>query len=145
VELDLENVPCVVTGGSRGIGLAVVRQLAREGARVLLIGRDAEAAAQAAAESAVEWLAIDVRRPESADRIVRECLRRFGGITVLVNNAGATAEVPLNKLTDDDWQRQFDLNVLAPMRLMRAAAPLRPQQEGGESSTSPPRREGAPP
>jgi 3-oxoacyl-[acyl-carrier protein] reductase len=123
VVLGLRDVPCVVTGGTRGIGRAVVHRLIEEGARVLLVARSQDDAAKAAAELGAEWLAADVRSPDAAEQIIDACVRRFGGIQVLVNNAGMTADVPLDELSDADWQDQFELNVLGPMRLMRAAAP----------------------
>jgi 3-oxoacyl-[acyl-carrier protein] reductase len=131
VDLELVDVPCVVTGGSRGIGRAVTRRLAEEQARVLLVGRDRGAAAEAADACGAEWLAADVRDPDAGERIVATCVERFGGIRVLVNNAGAMDDVPLESLTDAQWQEQWEVNVLAPMRLMRAAAPLMAAAGGG--------------
>ncbi|HWT23609.1 MAG TPA: SDR family oxidoreductase [Solirubrobacteraceae bacterium] len=123
MELGLEGVPCVVTGGSRGIGRAVAAALARERARVLIAGRAEDAARATAGELGVEWLAADVGAAGAAERIVEACAERFGGIQVLVNNAGAMSEIPLHELSDAEWQRQWELSVLGPMRLMRAAAP----------------------
>ena len=70
-----------------------------------------------------EWLAIDVTDPEAPERIVATCAEQMGGIDVLVNNAGTSFARPLDELTDDDWQGQWELHVMASMRLMRAAAP----------------------
>lgn len=131
MELELDAVPCVVTGGSRGIGRAVAEALVREGARVLIVGRD-EAAASATAEAlGVEWIAADVSAADAADAIVGACVARFGGIRVLVNNAATMKGVPLDELTDAEWQRQWEVNVLGPMRLMRAAAPRMAEAGGG--------------
>ena len=126
MELGLSGKACVVTGASRGIGFATARALAAEGAGVLLVARSADGLAEAegeigAAGGAVHGLAIDVTAPDSAERIVADCQERLGGMDALVNNAGTSEAKPLAKLTDADWQAQWELHVMAPMRLMRAA------------------------
>lgn len=131
MDLGLRDKVCVVTGASRGIGLATARRLCEEGAQVLFVGRDAGALEEAAVRCGGEFLAVDVTDPESDDRIVATCAEQMGGIDVLVNNAGATFARPLDELTDDDWRAQYELHVLAPMRLMRAAAPRMAARGGG--------------
>lgn len=124
MELGLHGRVCVVTGASRGIGLAVARRLAGEGARVLLVARGAEALERAAGVcEGAEWLAADVTEPGAAERIVAACAERIGEIDVLVNNAGTMAIRAIDELTDEDYERQWRLSVLAPLRLMREAAP----------------------
>ena len=130
MELGLEGRACIVTGASRGIGFATGRALAAEGARVLLAARDEHALEEAvtrcrerAAPGSVDSLAIDVKAPDAGERLVAACRERFGAIDVLVNNAGATHRRPLEELTDAEWQEQWELHVMASMRLMRAAAP----------------------
>ena len=125
MDLGLRDRACVITGGSRGIGLATAKLLAAEGARLLLVGRSEQALAAAAAQCGdrAEVLALDVTEPDAGERVVAACERRLGGIDALVNNAGMTKMVPLDELGDGDWQEQWELHVMAPMRLMRAAAP----------------------
>lgn len=123
VDLGLREKVCVVTGASRGIGLACARRLCEEGARVLFVARDGEALAAAAEPCGGEHLACDVTEPDAAARIVATCAEQMGGIDVLVNNAGTSAVRPLEELTDADFQEQWELHVLAPLRLMREAAP----------------------
>jgi 3-oxoacyl-[acyl-carrier protein] reductase len=123
VELGLSDRVCVVTGASKGIGLEVGRRLCAEGARVLFVGRDPDRLSKAADGCGGEYLAVDVTDPEADERIVATCTEQMGGIDVLVNNAGTSFVRGLDELTDDDWQSQWELNVMAPMRLMRAAAP----------------------
>ena len=118
MDLGLNGKACVVTGASSGIGEAVARLLEQEGARVLPVARSAGFEA-------------DVTEPGAAERIVEECERRFGAIDVLVNNAGTSEAKPLYELGDGDWQSQWDLHVMAPMRLMRAAAPRMAARGGG--------------
>jgi 3-oxoacyl-[acyl-carrier protein] reductase len=131
MDLGLEGKVCVVTGATSGIGLAVARRLCDEGARVLFVGRSEESLAEAAAGCGGEYLAGDVTDPEVDERIVATCAEQMGGIDVLVNNAGTSYARALGELTDDDWRGQYELNVLAPMRLMRAAAPRMAARGGG--------------
>ncbi|MFT4034310.1 MAG: SDR family oxidoreductase [Patulibacter sp.] len=127
MELGLAGRACIVTGGSRGFGLAVARRLVAERAGVLLVARGREALDEAADRldsPLVACLQADVTGAGAADEIVGACRRRFGRLDVLVNNAGGSTITPLEELTDDDWQQQLDQHLLAPMRLMRAAAPV---------------------
>jgi 3-oxoacyl-[acyl-carrier protein] reductase len=115
MDLGLDGRACVVTGASRGIGLATARALNAEGARVLGVARGEV--------EGMESLSLDVTERDAADRIVEACVSRFGSIDVLVNNAGTSRVRGLDELTEEDWREQLDLHVMAPMRLMRAAAP----------------------
>lgn len=122
----------MVTGASRGIGLATARMLCAEGAHVLLVARNervvveaADECLQAGAEAggAAESLACDVTAPDAAERIGAAAEDRFGPPDVLVNNAGAAKWRDLDDVPDEDWQAAWDVNVMAPMRLMRALLP----------------------
>jgi len=99
-----------VTGASSGIGAATARMLEEEGAQVLRVSRGGD-------------FACDVTEPDAAEQILTACLERFGRVDVLVNNAGTSRAASLEELTEDDWREQWELNVMAPMRLMRAIAP----------------------
>jgi 3-oxoacyl-[acyl-carrier protein] reductase len=118
MDLGLNGKACIVTGASRGIGLATARMLAEEGAQVLEVSRSGD-------------FALDVTAPDAAAQVVSECERRFGGVDVLVNNAGTTHARSLEELPDEAWQEQWDLHVMAPMRLMRAVAPRMAERGGG--------------
>jgi 3-oxoacyl-[acyl-carrier protein] reductase len=111
MDLGLEDKACIVTGATRGIGAATARMLEEEGARVLRVARSGGD------------LDCDVTDAAAAERIVEECLGRFGRVDVLVNNAGTSRARPLDDLTDADWAEQWELNVMAPMRLMSLVAP----------------------
>jgi 3-oxoacyl-[acyl-carrier protein] reductase len=118
VDLGLEGKACIVTGASRGIGLATVKMLKGEGANVVPVSRS-------------DGFAVDVTEPDAGERIVAECEERFGAVDALVNNAGTTEVQPLEELTDEDWRRQWELHVMASMRLMRAAAPRMAERGDG--------------
>ncbi|MFL5855946.1 MAG: SDR family NAD(P)-dependent oxidoreductase, partial [Solirubrobacteraceae bacterium] len=92
---------------------------------VLLVGRDAEALEATADDLGgdVACAAGDVTSSHAGDRLVEVALQRFGRLDVLVNNAGTSEHKPLSELSDEDWERQWELSVMAPMRLMRAAVP----------------------
>jgi 3-oxoacyl-[acyl-carrier protein] reductase len=95
---------------------------------VLLLGRNEQALAEVAracddAGGRPETLMLDVTALDVGAVAVTECLERFGRIDALINNAGTSSVRSLEQLTDADWQEQWELNVMAPMRLMRAAAP----------------------
>jgi 3-oxoacyl-[acyl-carrier protein] reductase len=136
MDLGLRDRVGVVTGASRGIGHATAVALAGEGAALLLIGRGhgtlTEAAdACRAAGGRAEILALDVTAADAGVQALEACLEHFDRIDVLVNNAGTSAVRPLDELTDEDWQSQWELHVMAPMRLMRSAAPEMAQRGWG--------------
>jgi 3-oxoacyl-[acyl-carrier protein] reductase len=131
MDLGLDGKACIVTGATRGIGLATARLLCDEGARVLLVARDADALERAGEACGASFVVADVTRPGEGERIVTTCVERLGTVDVLVNNAGTSFVRSLEELSDDDWQGQWELNVMGPMRLMRAAAPRMAQAGGG--------------
>jgi 3-oxoacyl-[acyl-carrier protein] reductase len=136
MDLGLGDRACIVTGASGGIGGATSELLAQEGAAIVLVGRQHERL-RLVAERCAELggralpLVLDLTAADAGARVVEACGREFGRIDVLVNSAGTTAARSLEELTEDDWQRQWELNVLAPMRLMRAAGPLMAQRGFG--------------
>ena len=136
MDLGLAGRACVITGASRGIGLCCATMLAAEGASLLLLGRRPEPL-QAAVERCrgaggrAESLAVDITDRDAGERVLEACLQHFGRVDVLVNNAGTSGVRPLDELTDEEWQLQWDLHVMGPMRLMRALAPAMAQQGWG--------------
>jgi len=100
--------------------------LLAEGASVLFVARDAARLEEAVAEAPGERVAsltADVTDADAAERIVAACEAAFGRVDVLVNNAGTMPVAPLSELTDQDWQHQWELNVMASLHLMHATAP----------------------
>lgn len=116
MDLCIDGRICVVTGATRGIGAATARMLAQEGARVLSVARHG-------AE-----LELDVTDPDAGERVLAASAATPWA---LVNNAGASAARPLHELTDADWQEQWEVHVMASMRLMRAIAPAMAEAGGG--------------
>ncbi|HYB27936.1 MAG TPA: SDR family oxidoreductase [Solirubrobacteraceae bacterium] len=136
MDLGLRDRACIVTGASGGIGRAVAVSLAGEGALVLLVGRRDETLASVAAEcdragGRGEPLVLDVTSPDAGERALRECLERFDRVDALVNAAGTSAVRSVDELTDEEWQAQWELHVMGPMRLMRAAAPAMAERGWG--------------
>jgi 3-oxoacyl-[acyl-carrier protein] reductase len=124
MDLGLQDRACVVTGGSGGIGRAVAKRLSAEGASLLLVGRSEDRLAEVARScGAAQWVALDVTSADAGQRAVSECLNRFGRLDVLVNAAGMSSVRALEQLTDEDWEAHWEIHVMAPMRLMRAAIP----------------------
>ena len=123
MDLNLRDKVALVTGASRGIGEAIARTLSAEGMRLVLVARSGEALDTLSASLPTPSLplALDLRQPPSADLAIREAIRRFGTLDVLVNNAGATKRGDFLALTDDEWNDGFALKFYAAMRLSRAA------------------------
>jgi 3-oxoacyl-[acyl-carrier protein] reductase len=133
MDLGLKGRACVVTGASAGIGRATAVQLCAEGARVLLVARGEERLAEATAEAAqaaapakgaADSLALDITDEKAGTRMLAATEEHFGQLDVLVNNAGAARWRDLDEVPDEDWRAQYELNVMAPLRAMRAAIPL---------------------
>jgi len=118
----------IVTGASRGIGRAIALRLAREGAQVVLCARGGEALKQAVEEietggGSAASIALDLRRPENPAALAEFAVSRFGGIGIVVNNAGATKRGEFETLTEEDWADGFALKFFGAVRLTRAAWP----------------------
>lgn len=115
----------IVTGASRGIGLAVARQAIAEGDRVALFARSPEIETIAASlgEGAL-GVSVDIADPEAMKQAVRQVEETFEGVDVLVNNAGFHRGGLIENISDEDWDQVLDTNLSAPFRLSRALRPL---------------------
>ena len=126
----------VITGGSRGLGLALARKLAREGARLWLIARSANALQEAADElrthgGFVETIAADLRHESEIDRIVQRIVRSGDVVDVLINNAGVIAVAPFEHAQIKDFDDSLATHFWAPLHLVRKLLPyLRREGEG---------------
>jgi len=131
----------IVTGATSGIGRATAEAFGREGARLVLVGRDEQALAEvAAAVSSPGAAAIpcraDVTAEDAPAAIVGRAVDAFGGLDVLVNAAGIIATGALDATTDDVWDQMMAINLRAPFRLMRAASPHLAARKGSVVNVS---------
>lgn len=119
----LHGVRIAITGGTSGLGLALVRELTRRGAQVALIARTPARVAAVAAESTAHGIVGDVANKHDIHRIALQVTGRLGGLDVLINNASDLGPVPLALLGDtqcEDVERALVTNVLGPFRLTKA-------------------------
>ena len=124
----LEGRGAVVTGGGRGIGAAVARALAEEGARVVVAARTAREIEEVASElrerADTAWaVTCDVTDEASVMDLGREARRLLGSVDILVNSAGDSASAPLRKITLADWERMMDVNATGTFLCTREFAP----------------------
>lgn len=127
----LQGKVALVTGSGRGIGRSIALKLAREGARIVV--NDLDAAPGDAVVGEIKALGGDavavngsVAETGFADRFVGAALDKFGGLDIIVNNAGYTWDSTIQKMTDEQFQAMLDVHLVAPFRLLRAAAePIR--------------------
>ena len=137
MNLGLDNKIAMVAGASRGLGFAVARGLAREGARVSLSSRKADAAESAAAKIRAETggdvfaCACDVASADAIAQWHTATLQRFGGLDLLYTNSGGPPPGPALKFDDQAWHGAFELLLLSAVRMIRLAVPSMEARGGG--------------
>ncbi|HJT88704.1 MAG TPA: SDR family NAD(P)-dependent oxidoreductase, partial [Bryobacteraceae bacterium] len=124
----LERRVAVITGASRGLGEAMARALAAEGASVALVSRDRDllhrvSADIRAAGGRAEPFAADVASEEQVRRVEQEVLERFGTVNILINNAGVVMRSPIGEISLEDWRRVMDTNVTSAFLMCRSLIP----------------------
>ncbi|WP_373769900.1 GolD/DthD family dehydrogenase [Delftia acidovorans] len=135
LERDFDGRTALVTGGAGGIGLAIARQLAEGGARVVLLDLERQALDVAAASLAEPRhhlaLEVDVTRPEGVEQAVATVLEATGRIDILVNSAGVALLEPAGEVSEAAWDRTLAVNLTAPLLLAQAVAPAMRRQRHG--------------
>lgn len=116
---EFEGLVAIVSGGASGIGAAITRRLAGDGARVVVLDRDIEGAPAEAALAIVADVTDDASIVAAVEKVVAE----LGGVDIVVNNAGIGAQGDVTADSDETWHRVFDVNVVGMARLSRAAMP----------------------
>jgi 3-oxoacyl-[acyl-carrier protein] reductase len=121
----LDDKVAIVTGSARGIGRATAELLAEQGAKVLINDLDKDVAEQAAGEIQGETTVFggDLTKEGVPDQLVQTAVDAWGRVDIIVNNAGYTLDAPIHKMSDDWFQKMLDIHLIAPFRVIRAAAP----------------------
>jgi 3-oxoacyl-[acyl-carrier protein] reductase len=121
----LDDKVAIVTGSARGIGLATAQLLSEQGAKVVINDLDKDAAQEAAGKIAGETAVYggDLTKESAPDELVQTAIDAWGKIDIIVNNAGYTLDAPIHKMSDDWFQKMLDIHLIAPFRIIRAAAP----------------------
>ena len=130
MEVRLDGRSAVVTGGSKGLGLAIAQEYARSGADVVILARDTSTLAEAKAKiqagasgRKIAAISCDVSKAADIRRTYDQIMSEFGKIDIYVNNAGQSTRGPSEELTDEMWQADLDLKLFAQIRLSRLVFP----------------------
>jgi NAD(P)-dependent dehydrogenase (short-subunit alcohol dehydrogenase family) len=133
----LDEQTAIVTGGSKGLGLAIAAGLASAGARVMLVSRHEQQSAEAAQEIASHFavdalgLAADVVDTNAMEQVARRCLERWGRLDILVNSAGINIRGPIDEITPEQFDQVMKTNVHGTWAACRAAIPHMKQAKYG--------------
>ncbi len=139
MDLGLTDKVAIVTGSSRGLGLASARALVAEGCRVCLCARGEERLAEAALEveaaakrpNMMTTVQADVSTADGVERVIEQAVETFGGLDILVNNVGRAGGADLLDTSDAEWQAAFDETLFPAIRASRLAVPHMRQRGGG--------------
>ncbi|WML49430.1 SDR family oxidoreductase [Neobacillus sp. PS3-34] len=137
MDLNLTGKTALIAASSQGLGFAIAEQLLKEGANVMISGRDAVKLEQKAKElenagtGKVSFHAADITKIEDIKKLVSKTADFFGSIDILVNNAGGPPAGSFESMRDEDWLASFELNLLSYVRLIREALPFL-KRDGGK-------------
>jgi len=134
---DLSNKTALVTGGSKGLGLAMARGFAEHGANVMICSRHEDELKSAVAKIRdglnvqVDYILVDMTDRNAVNDLARVTLERFGRVDILINNAGSNTPQPIDQIKDEDWDRLIELNLTSVMVLTRALVPQMKARQWG--------------
>jgi NAD(P)-dependent dehydrogenase (short-subunit alcohol dehydrogenase family) len=137
MDIRLDGRTAIITGGSKGLGLAMAAKFAASGAEVAILARGAEALAEAERSVAaqvrtkVRAYRCDVAKAAEIDATWRAIIAEFGKVDILINNAGTSQTGPFEEITDAVWQADLDLKLFAAIRLARLAMPKMKERNWG--------------
>ena len=137
MEVRLDGRSAIITGGSKGLGLAMAREFAGSGADVAILARDAASMAEAkelvsqGAKGKVATFQCDVAKAADINKTVPEVMAAFGKVDILINNAGISRAMTVDKITDETWQDDLDLKLFAAIRLTRLVWPGMQERKWG--------------
>ena len=156
MEVRLDGHTAIITGASKGLGLAMAKEFASSGANVAILARnpdtlaEAQAIASAGASGRVATFSCDVSKADQIEKTFADVIATFGKADILINNAGISRAMPAEKITDELWQDDLDLKLFAAIRLTRLVWPGMKEQKWGRiinvlnSGAKAPRANGAP-
>jgi NAD(P)-dependent dehydrogenase (short-subunit alcohol dehydrogenase family) len=127
MEISLDGRSAIITGGSKGLGLAMAKRFAASGAEVAILARrhdvleEARKEIAATAKSKVVAIACDVSKPDQLEFAYGQARAALGKVDIVVNNAGTSRAMPFPSITDEIWQEDFNLKLFAAIRLTRLA------------------------
>jgi NAD(P)-dependent dehydrogenase (short-subunit alcohol dehydrogenase family) len=156
MEVRLDGRSAIITGGSKGLGLAMAKEFAASGADVAILARspesldEAKAIASAGASGRVATFACDVSKADQIQKTFADVVATFGKVDILINNAGTSRAMPSTQISDEIWQEDLDLKLFAAIRLTRLVWPGMQERKWGRiinvlnSGAKAPRANGAP-
>src|SRR5205085_10581056 len=137
MEVRLDGKSAIVTGGSKGLGLAIAKEFAASGADVAILAGDAAALADAkgeiqkVAKGKVCAISCDVSKAAAIEAACKQVNSEFGKVDIFVNNAGQSTRGPSETITDEQWQADLDLKLFAQIRFCRILMPQMKQRKWG--------------
>jgi short-subunit dehydrogenase len=130
--MEIKDKVIIVTGASQGIGLATAKSLAKEGAKVVLAARSADALKDIEKELPGSFaVPTDMRKPDDIKKLIEKTVEKFGRIDVLINNAGQGLYTQVENIDIESYKNVMELNVYAPLQAMQLAIPIMRKQGGG--------------
>jgi NAD(P)-dependent dehydrogenase (short-subunit alcohol dehydrogenase family) len=156
MEVRLDGRVAIITGASKGLGLAMAKEFAASGANVAILARnpvglaEAQASASEGASGKVATFSCDVSKAEDIKKTFADVVATFGKVDILINNAGMSRALPSDQITDEIWQEDLDLKLFAAVRLSRLCWPGMKERKWGRiinvlnTGAKAPRPNGAP-